>query len=566
MKKKIPLFLASFLLLVCSSSITMAAQSTSQGAKSYKRITGLVVDASNKGEPAVGASVRLKGTNKCVATDLEGHFKIDAQLGDTLSVKYSGCEVEVAIDAQQLRISICNFMSGLCCGDNLPKGVFGTVYSVEGKPLVGATVTALPSGKSTITDSKGYFNITQLEKSDKSLRVKHPTYKTLRGRIDGNCFEIYLEKNIVTGIVLDEEGDPIQNAKVKDEIGNVSALTDFDGRFSINVNDGTRLTVSYPAVRSQKVVGYSCLPLTVILDFNDTVRAINLDSLSRLKPKVKTLTSNSEIAQNSIHSFTVNGVNFNMVEVDGGTFLMGATAEQGEDAVDNEWPAHEVTVPSFCIGQTEVTQELWMAVMGENPSWCNGERDYSVFGLFFRGVIDYGTNLMRPVENVSWDDCQEFISRLNKLTGEKFRLPTEAEWEFAACGGNHSKGYKYSGSDNLNDVGWYWQNSGDSFLNGYFNWDHTDRQSNKMVDNKCMSHSVATKYPNELGIYDMSGNMSEWCQDNWHKYDGSKTDFSHERVVRDGHWDFEAFACRVSYRISVKPNSRSRHIGLRLAL
>ena len=356
----------------------MAAQSTSQGAKSYKRITGLVVDASNKGEPAVGASVRLKGTNKCVATDLEGHFKIDAQLGDTLSVKYSGCEVEVAIDAQQLRISICNFMSGLCCGDNLPKGVFGTVYSVEGKPLVGATVTALPSGKSTITDSKGYFNITQLEKSDKSLRVKHPTYKTLRGRIDGNCFEIYLEKNIVTGIVLDEEGDPIQNAKVKDEIGNVSALTDFDGRFSINVNDGTRLTVSYPAVRSQKVVGYSCLTLTVILDFNDTVRAINLDSLSRLKPKVKTLTSNSEIAQNSIHSFTVNGVNFNMVEVDGGTFLMGATAEQGEDAVDNEWPAHEVTVPSFCIGQTEVTQELWMAVMGENPSWCNGERDYSV--------------------------------------------------------------------------------------------------------------------------------------------------------------------------------------------
>ena len=217
-------------------------------------------------------------------------------------------------------------------------------------------------------------------------------------------------------------------------------------------------------------------------------------------------------------------------------------------------------------GQVICTEVSEYEVTGENPSWCNGERDYSVFGLFFRGVIDYGTNLMRPVENVSWDDCQEFISRLNKLTGEKFRLPTEAEWEFAACGGNHSKGYKYSGSDNLNDVGWYWQNSGDSFLNGYFNWDHTDRQSNKMVDNKCMSHSVATKYPNELGIYDMSGNMSEWCQDNWHKYDGSKTDFSHERVVRDGHWDFEAFACRVSYRISVKPNSRSRHIGLRLAL
>ena len=500
MKKKIPLFLASFLLLVCSSSITMAAQSTSQGAKSYKRITGLVVDASNKGEPAVGASVRLKGTNKCVATDLEGHFKIDAQLGDTLSVKYSGCEVEVAIDAQQLRISICNFMSGLCCGDNLPKGVFGTVYSVEGKPLVGATVTALPSGKSTITDSKGYFNITQLEKSDKSLRVKHPTYKTLRGRIDGNCFEIYLEKNIVTGIVLDEEGDPIQNAKVKDEIGNVSALTDFDGRFSINVNDGTRLTVSYPAVRSQKVVGYSCLPLTVILDFNDTVRAINLDSLSRLKPKVKTLTSNSEIAQNSIHSFTVNGVNFNMVEVDGGTFLMGATEEQGDDAKDDEKPVHQVTLSDYYIAQEQVTVELWDALMTPKPEM----RKYSSFAVM-----------------IYWDECNTFIRKLNQLTGRKFRLLTEAEWEYAARGGKKSKGHKIAPS------------------------------------------------PNELGIYGMSNFIADYCSDKYGKYSGTAqtnpqgyTGSSNQRVTRGDAPNRN----RVSARNGISMNSSNSWTGFRLAM
>ena len=156
----------------------------------------------------------------------------------------------------------------------------------------------------------------------------------------------------------------------------------------------------------------------------------------------------------------------NMVYVQGGTFMMGATSEQGSDAYDNEKPAHQVTLSSFSIGRYEVTQEEWQAVMGSNPSWFKGPK--------------------RPVENVSWDDCQAFIKKLNEMTGKQFRLPTEAEWEFASRGGIKSQGYKYSGSNNLNSVAWYADNSGNT------------------------THDVGQESPNELGIYDMSGNVWEW--------------------------------------------------------
>ena len=150
-----------------------------------------------------------------------------------------------------------------------------------------------------------------------------------------------------------------------------------------------------------------------------------------------------------------------MVYVSGGTFTMGATSEQGSDAYDWEKPAHSVTLSGYYIGKYEVTQELWKAVMGSNPSRFKGD------------------NL--PVEQVSWDDVQEFLRKLNAMTGKRYRLPTEAEWEFAARGGNSSRGYKYSGSNSLGSVAWYYDNSGSR------------------------THAVGTKSPNELGIYDMSG-------------------------------------------------------------
>lgn len=218
----------------------------------------------------------------------------------------------------------------------------------------------------------------------------------------------------------------------------------------------------------------------------------------------------------------------NMVYVSGGTFTMGGTSEQGSDAYDDEKPTHSVTLSSYYICKYEVTQALWRAVMGNNPSNFKGD------------------NL--PVECVSWDDCQTFINRLNSYTGRNFRLPTEAEWEFAARGGNYSRHYKYSGSNYISDVAWYDGNS-----------------SNR-------THPVGTKQANELGLYDMSGNVWEWCSD-WY---GSYSSYSQNdptgpnsgsyRVNRGGSWRYGAWLCRSSCRFSSSPGLRFNFLGLRLVL
>ena len=225
----------------------------------------------------------------------------------------------------------------------------------------------------------------------------------------------------------------------------------------------------------------------------------------------------------------VGNVQFEMVHVEGGTFRMGATEEQGEDAYDDENPVHRVTLSSYLIGKHEVTQALWEEVMGSNPSYNKQGGDY-------------------PVEHVSWDDCQGFIGKLNARTGMKFRLPTEAEWEYAARGGNRSKGYKYAGSGNLDEVGWYGGNSGK----------HT--------------HPVGEKKPNELGLYDMSGNVWEWCQDWYGDYtDEAQTNptgpqSGGDRVLRGGSGWFSARVCRVSNRFNFDPGFRGGFSGLRLVM
>ncbi len=220
----------------------------------------------------------------------------------------------------------------------------------------------------------------------------------------------------------------------------------------------------------------------------------------------------------------------NMVYVEGGTFTMGATSEQGSDADSDEKPAHSVTLSSYYIGKYEVTQAEWKAVMGSNPSNFTGD-----------------DNL--PVECVSWNDCQEFIKKLNAKTGLKFRLPTEAEWEYAARGGNKSRGFKYAGSNNIADVAWYQGNNGSK-----------------------TTHAVGTKQPNELGLYDMSGNVWEWCGD----WNGSYSSASQtnpmgassgsDRVIRGGSWYSNARYCRVSRRNFNFPDCRSINLGLRLVL
>lgn len=223
--------------------------------------------------------------------------------------------------------------------------------------------------------------------------------------------------------------------------------------------------------------------------------------------------------------FTVNGVSFEMVFVEGGTFMMG-----NAEGCDNEKIVHQVTLSSFYMGQFQVTQALWKTVMsGDNPSSIKGD--------------------MLPVENVGHDIiCNNFIKKLNELTGGYFRLPTEAEWEFAARGGKQSRGFKYSGSNKLEEVAWFKENS------SY----HT--------------HPVGQKKPNELGIYDMSGNVREWCKD-WYSdsYNSSNEmnpigpSIGPGRVFRGGGKSDDASGCSVSCRNYHPPFNTFNYWGLRLA-
>lgn len=230
----------------------------------------------------------------------------------------------------------------------------------------------------------------------------------------------------------------------------------------------------------------------------------NSKNQSLLNPKASTV---GEVIKIPVK----NGINIEMVKVEAGTFMMG---EADENKRGYERPVHQVTLTNnYYIGRYEVTQALWQAVLGSNPSTFKGKD--------------------LPVEKVSWNDCQDFISKLNSITGKKFRLPTEEEWEYAARGGKNNNGYLFSGSSNISDVAWYDGNSGNK------------------------THPVGSKQSNELGIYDMSGNVDEWCQDKV----GSAC-----RVYRGGGWYYDAKPCLPSYRSFTYPSSRFSHLGLRLAL
>jgi formylglycine-generating enzyme required for sulfatase activity len=248
------------------------------------------------------------------------------------------------------------------------------------------------------------------------------------------------------------------------------------------------------------------------------------------------------------------------VFVAGGTFTMGCTAEQSGECRDDEKPAHSVTVGDFSIGKYEVTQKQWKAVMGDKPS-CFQEDDN------------------RPVEGVSLNDVRRFIEKLNAITGKKYRLPTEAEWEYAARGGSKSRGYKYSGSDKLRDVAWYNVNSGiqvltESFFEEAIAQDDDSQTYNEAIrSNRNTTRPVGTKKPNELGIYDMSGNVSELVSDEYGEYSSTAQTNpagpargSSRFAYRGGSWYDSAWSCRVSCRDIGTLDFRSYLLGFRLAL
>ncbi|GHT84308.1 hypothetical protein FACS18947_1580 [Bacteroidia bacterium] len=228
-----------------------------------------------------------------------------------------------------------------------------------------------------------------------------------------------------------------------------------------------------------------------------------------------------------------------MVTVQGGTFWMGCSNEQGSDCESDERPLHSVTLSDFSIAKYEVTQKQWQLIMGTT---VRQQRDKANTSWAI-----YGEGDNYPMYYVSWEETQEFISRLNAATGKTYRLPTEAEWEYAARGGNKSQGYKYSGSHSANAVAWYHENSGST------------------------NHPVGTKLPNELGIYDMSGSVWEWCFDWYGAYPASPqtnpkgATSGSSRVIRGGSWFNFALYVRVPARSGISPGFRDYNLGFRLA-
>ncbi len=253
------------------------------------------------------------------------------------------------------------------------------------------------------------------------------------------------------------------------------------------------------------------------------------------------LTSTQPLKTNTAEREELLFQKYGMIKVPGGSFVMG-----DNEGNRDEKPEHTVKVDTFYMARYECTQKIWQEVMQSNPSKSIGDN--------------------KPVEKVTWNDAQEFIRKLNEITGMNFRLPTEAEWEFAARGGNHSNNYTYSGHNVLDNVGWYWQNSGTKSLSG--TWD-----AKKISESNCQTNPVGQKSPNELGLYDMSGNVWEWCSD-WYsdyyylrseKNNPKGPEMGEYKVKRSGSWYYLDNYCKVTFRSYFKPDKTNIFIGFRLA-
>ena len=339
----------------------------------------------------------------------------------------------------------------------------------------------------------------KLSSGEHAIRVVHDKYKELVDKIniyDGEISEYYPEPAPRLG-VLDVASTPAMAYVTVDgeRIGKTPLMLEvIIGEHKVEVSRGD----------------FGAEPQTV------TISEGNVTEVNLILTKI----------ERADYVEVANGMEMKMVYVEGGTFQMGATSEQGSDYESRERPVHSVTLDSYYIAETEVTQAQWYAVMGNNPSYYSGDD--------------------RPVDKVSWYDAREFCEKLSELTGKKYVLPTEAQWEYAARGGNKSQCYKYSGSNVAGDVAWYDGNCDDR------------------------THSVKQKQPNELGLYDMSGNVCEWCGD-WYDDYGSYSQTNPtgpssggSRVYRGGSKAHSTESCRVSNRNYCDPSNRYIDLGFRV--
>ena len=425
------------------------------------------------------------------------------------------------------------------------------------------TANGIVTGKAIYDNETGDWTVTYNGNLTEGVETKCETY-FFRNAVSGTDSNIVFDKNTI--VYADKEASYI----FKDEVVLLNAnLLPQTARFRFEGEPGTSFIVSghcyymsYNTANNtfEQTVGYEASTIgdsgysPYIYGFfdedNSNLIVTKEDGMfERLINKTKYTigktgylclpTKSSHTGWNYFNylTVTVNDVTFKMILVEAGTFTMGATEEE-TGALDSEKPTHQVTLTKdYYIGETEVTQALWYAVMGQKPT-SDGSAWESSYGL--------GDNY--PAYRISWNDCQEFISKLNQLTGLSFRLPTEAEWEYAARGGNKATIQTlYSGSNTIDEVAWYYDNSSSS------------------------THEVAGKAANALGLYDMSGNVWEWCNDWYGSYSsGAQTDPTGPsgglyRVLRGGDWYDFATNCRVAYRNL--DSVTFRHVyGMRLAL
>lgn len=413
---------------------------------------------------------------------------IQSSQTQTLTIKYTPIEATVLVDNKRIKGS-----DGVAMA-NFPIGQHSFVVFCDGYESEEGMVKLKASAPSNL-------QITLSKEAKTALASTMGKEATNQNSVNSQNVKFF-------GKVVDVNGEPIIGAAIKENGTDNWAITDMEGNFFIDAKSPTvTITVLYVGWQSKQV----------------ELTAGHKEQITLIENKKK----ESETA-NSISIPVKDGINIEMIKVEAGTFMMGATKEVKEP-YKIELPAHEVLLTEdYYIGKYEVTQALWNVVMDSKYSTNDGD--------------------LLPKNYVSWNDCQEFIEKLNKITGLKFRLPTEAEWEYAARGGKKSKRYLYSGSNNVLDVAWYDGNS-----------------SNKR-------HPVGTKQANELGIFDMGGNVSEWCQDLWGQYQndsqinplGSSAGTKH--VLRGGNFFFDIRICYLSYRMFAESNYKDAFSGFRLAL
>jgi formylglycine-generating enzyme required for sulfatase activity len=413
---------------------------------------------------------------------------IQSSQTQTLTIKYTPIEATVLVDNKRIKGS-----DGVAMA-NFPIGQHSFVVFCDGYESEEGMVKLKASAPSNL-------QITLSKEAKTALASTMGKEATNQNSVNSQNVKFF-------GKVVDVNGEPIIGAAIKENGTDNWAITDMEGNFFIDAKSPTvTITVLYVGWQSKQV----------------ELTAGHKEQITLIENKKK----ESETA-NSISIPVKDGINIEMIKVEAGTFMMGATKEVKEP-YKIELPAHEVLLTEdYYIGKYEVTQALWNVVMDSKYSTNGGD--------------------LLPKNYVSWNDCQEFIEKLNKITGLKFRLPTEAEWEYAARGGKKSKRYLYSGSNNVLDVAWYDGNS-----------------SNKR-------HPVGTKQANELGIFDMGGNVSEWCQDLWGQYQndsqinplGSSAGTKH--VLRGGNYFFDIRICYLSYRMFAESNYKDAFNGFRLAL